>query len=301
MVSQYRHSRETGVRLCEELGIDSGADSDFAIYPTLTPNSEEFAPQSLLDPYPELVERKSAKLLLVGHEPRLRQLVTAFTGERIEPLERLDMLAITAATSADLLLGGGNISWRYPVRNLMEAELRQKISSKMTVATFLAGFTFTALGMVFTLLLPGAIDAGADSNLTHYLEFTVTGAWCAYVRAVAFLLLTAALGCFVSAVYVYDCLSMPQGLWDSEGKETWWFSRISSSTAFLDNKKRNGYVYAHMVMAWSRLFTPAVWLAAFGFGLIVGTLSLPLAGAYVLVLASVVMWSRANGPVIGVD
>jgi hypothetical protein len=59
----------------------------------------------------------------------------------------------------------------------------------MTVATFLAGFVFAAL--VETLF--------ADELST--------------ARRVAAVLLTAALGLFVGAVYVYDELGMPEGYW----------------------------------------------------------------------------------------
>ena len=41
-----------------------------------------------------------------------------------------------------LLKGCGKIDLRFPVVDHQEAELRPKVQSKMTVATFLAGFVF---------------------------------------------------------------------------------------------------------------------------------------------------------------
>ena len=46
---------------------------------------------------------------------------------------------------AALWLGGGKIDWRYPVKNRLEEELREKLTSKMTVASFLASANFVDL------------------------------------------------------------------------------------------------------------------------------------------------------------
>src|SRR5204862_4300420 len=70
-----------------------------------------------------------------------------------------------------------------------EEFLRPKVQTKMTVATLLAGFTFTAL-----------IELLLGQNLSAY-------------RISASVLLVVALSLFIACVYIYDRLSMPEGLW----------------------------------------------------------------------------------------
>ena len=67
----------------------------------------------------------------------------------------------------------------------VDSELRDKITSKMTVATFLAGFTFAALLQL----------------LNDPTRFQSTP------NRIAVISLTLALSLFVAAVYMYDRLS----------------------------------------------------------------------------------------------
>jgi hypothetical protein len=237
--------------------------------------------------------------LLVGHDPRLRQLITQFTGARLEPLDYLDMVCIVAGSANDLRLGRAKVDWRYPVRNTSEADLRQKVTSKMTVATFLAGFTFTSLGVALGDLNVTASPAGMPLPVTSF-DYVFPAEWNQFIKVAALLLLSLSIGLFVGAVYVYDQLAMPPGLWDAEGKDSLWF-RWFQTSKLKDNINKNGYLYANMIMAWSRLFTPAVGLAAVGFGLLITTRSVLLAGLYLLALALAGIWYGLNKPKVGLD
>ena len=157
-----------------------------------------------------------------------------------------------------------------------------------------AGFTFTAMvGLLGNPIVPWEQSWPSIPSLPET-------SW-PVLQAIAFWLLTVAVALFVAAVYVYDQLGMPQGLWDSAGKESWWVVRFKGTKTFREGLEKNGYVYAYMVGAWSVLFTPAVGLAAIGLGLVVAIKSLSLAGGYVLILIGVICWYLFTKPNIGVD
>ena len=85
-------------------------------------------------------------LTLVGHENRLSQIIVLLTGKRLRPLNQLDVVCVEADSRADLLFWAcAKVVWRLPVVAYEEETLRPKVNSKMTAATFLAGFTATAL------------------------------------------------------------------------------------------------------------------------------------------------------------
>jgi phosphohistidine phosphatase SixA len=130
-------------------------------------------------------------LVLVGHEGRLSGLLVELTSQRSRPLERGGAVAVHGPDLASLLKGAGQVAFRYPVVDHQEAELRSKVKSKMTVATFLAGFVFAAL-----------------------VEIVLGGDFPPW-RQVATIILTLALALFVAAIYIYDELSMPEGFWQS--------------------------------------------------------------------------------------
>src|SRR5262249_21944847 len=73
--------------------------------------------------------------------------------------------------------------------------------------------------------------------------------------------LTAALGLFVAAVYIYDELSMPRPFWHAgiAGGDK------SPRSQFGHDLRLNGALYAHMVHAWRIFFTPAVLFSLAGF------------------------------------
>jgi hypothetical protein len=157
----------------------------------------------------------------------------------------------------------------FPPANLDE-QLQSKVQSKMLVATFLGGFTFTAL---LELVKDPSAQASDIDALT--------------VLAVA--ALTGALGLFVAAVYIYDFLSTPLAYWrrspEGEGTGTPETIEITPHLAYIDMKR-----------AWAFVFTPAVVLATAGFLLIVarsGRFLLAVLCAGIL-LAVVLYWSKTR-------
>ena len=84
-------------------------------------------------------------IAFVGHEPSLSQLLTRLTSKRFRPLNRAEAVCVEARSWEDFLQGQGKVRTRIPIVDYQEEQLRSKISSKLSVATFLAGFTFAAL------------------------------------------------------------------------------------------------------------------------------------------------------------
>jgi phosphohistidine phosphatase SixA len=298
-VSRYQHAQDTARILCNKSELLSKDGTPVEIVPELTPKSGADIDGMFARIESRIAPPINGTFLFVGHEPRLRQLITQFTGVRLEPLDYLDMVHVVAGCASDLRLGRANVDWRYPVRNTSETELRQKVMSKMTVATFLAGFTFTSLGVALSGLNKTVSPAGTPPPLVWF-DYVMPYEWHIFINVAALLLLSLSLGLFVGAIYVYDQLAMPRGLWDSEGKDSLWFCWFRPSK-LRKNLKKNGYVYAHMVMAWSRLFTPAVGLAAVGFGLLLAARSVFLAGLYLLALTLAAIWYGLNKPKVGFD
>ncbi len=241
-------------------------------------------------------------IVVVGHENRLSQLVAAATGERIRPLDALDVVCVTASGWPEVLRGQGELAWRYPVRAHQVKTLGTKLSSKMTVATFLAGFTFTALHQ--TVTTDGAFDVliklrNANLRNESVLEAILPALLCREaLPLLASILLAVALVLFIGAVYIYDRLSMPAGFWNVSRAGRGWLGVRWGDELF----QRDGPVYLHMVRAWSCVFTPAVCLAAAGLLLIAwseGTWL--LAALFVGIGVLTTLWCHWFQPRLGVD
>lgn len=131
----------------------------------------------------------------------------------------------------------------------VDSELREKINSKMTVATFLAGFTFAALLQL----------------LNDPSRFRSTP------NRIAVVSLTLALALFVAAVYMYDRLSMPRHFWrydpaevdQSRSKKL--VERLHFKIHLQSNMAKDGARYTYMIGVWQWVFTPAVFAAVVGF------------------------------------
>jgi phosphohistidine phosphatase SixA len=198
---------------------------------------------------------------LVGHEPSLGQLLMALTSVRHRPLACGSAVCLSAPTARDLLKGHGQVDFRWPVVDYQEQELREKIRSKAGVATFLAGFTFTALTVVLS----------RSGSLSWY-------------DMVATVALTVSLALFVACIYIYDSLSMPEGFWIYGARSRLYeflIRRLDSLTKrhalartpckerkgeARDAKlRRDGPLYVYMIRAWTIMFTPAVVFGLIGF------------------------------------
>jgi hypothetical protein len=256
-------------------------------------------------------------VLIVGHEGRLSNLVMQVTGKRCRPIPHGGAVAVHADSVETMLKAHGVIDFRFPVVDHQEADLRPKIQSKMTVASFLAGFVSAAL--VSTLFVD---------------DFTTR-------RQVAAVLLTLALALFVITVYLYDELSMPEGFWLSgrrsavrrrlerrqernsdrrwqavadgleadapeldevrwiEDEAAWRHARADEDAAQVE---QDGPLYTWMVGTWRWAFTPALMFALVGFWLITFDAgSAAAAIGSVLAIAIAVFWLTLRRPPLGTD
>src|SRR5215471_9576659 len=147
-----------------------------------------------------------------------------------------------------------------------EDQLREKIDSKITVSTFLAGFNFTALTLVLTLL-GNKKDLTGNSLNMH--TFSVETPSLLEISAVLFFLATTL---FVASVYSYDQLLMPRQF----GRKN--VSKLRDLMfRFIDTKRLPQYdnhnleVYVCMLSVWSTMFTPATFFSTVGIIVLVYT------------------------------
>src|SRR5215208_894235 len=294
--STYVHAKDTAEIMC---GCLSTNDNQIIEAEALTPRGRKshFNFENII----KCALRKNANLespsrktlVLVGHEGGLSQLITLVSGNRLRPLDHLDAVCVEADSLRDLRLGRGQIAWRIPVKEYQEEELRKKITAKMTVATFLAGFTFTALFITLTRDIPSLQGLFKIDK-----KETIAGAINSALPLLATVCLTAAIALFVAAVYIYDRLTLPEGFWFTSQRTEW--EKLPSVVQ--KYKDQHGLLYGHMVHAWNKVFTPGVIFAAIGFLLIViyktsYLLSL-LYFAVILGIAAYYWWRR---PKLGVD
>ena len=291
ITSEWEHARQTAEILAAK--SSAGRSPRLAAVTALTPKTaeERFTITSLID---EAVTQGIALdqndvFGLVGHEPRLSLLITQMTSRRIRPLDRLEAVVVQAGTLTDLLRGRGTIECRIPVRDSQEEQLRPKIRSKMTVATFLAGFTFNALiGLLRDRDLPSA-SLAADS-----WESVLT-----LLPPVAIISLTAALALFIASVYMLDSLTMPEGFWIGQPRPSF---RTAWPQSFRDNVKKHGPFYANMKRTWEYVFTPGVFFALIGFGAILvrTKLTFVIVPCLAIIACAFVYYSFAR-PKLGTD
>jgi phosphohistidine phosphatase SixA len=293
--SEYKHAQDTAGLLIQMLG---GCQKTCS---TLTPKAKEETqitngiretPENIFwrlleeingDKETKLYladEKKQEKVIaFVGHEARLSQLLTCLTSKRHRPFNRAEALCVAAHSLPDFIGGQGQIEFRIPVVDYQEDKLRDKIHSKMSVSTFLAGFTFTAL--IELLKEPRDLDSS---------------------RMAAAICLTWALALFVAAVYMYDRLGMPEGFWayGNRPKLQRKFQRLRSRK-FEEDYRNHGPLYAYMVWTWKRVFTPAVAIALLGFIMILlSTWSIVIWGG-LIALTVVILYYFIARPLLGTD
>ena len=181
--------------------------------------------------------KDEAVLVVVGNDPTISRLLCQMTGRDSRRLDQGEAVWIHGENKQAFIAGKAEVVYATRRENFAE-KLKDKIQTKMTVCTFLAGFTITAL--IEILKDPEAIVKTS--------------------RIVAAISFTAALGLFVAAVYVYDLLSMPPEFWGADTGE-----KPSGRRQFGHDARLNDNLYACMVRAWRVLFTPAVFMSMIGF------------------------------------
>src|ERR1051326_536921 len=100
--SEYLHARVTAELLRDAL---AGPTVDIVTLPCLTPHSNSEGILAFLAQARAERFHKDDVILIVGHEPRLAQLVGAMTSTRSAPLPRASALAVKASTYRHLLAG----------------------------------------------------------------------------------------------------------------------------------------------------------------------------------------------------
>jgi phosphohistidine phosphatase SixA len=300
LTSRSSHAVQTAERLRDRL-----CDGDARIVPldALTPGS---GGMNALD---QLIDETTnhhvdlgatACVCVVGHEGHLSDLVTELTGSRTRPFLSGEAMQVHATDLVELLKGHGQVQSRYPVLDHQEDALREKLQSKMAVATFLAGFVFTALSAVLVL---------SERPWPRH-------------RVVATVALTGSIALLVASVYVYDQLSTPVGFW-TDARAPWLWRRLyrrrernqerrwqelhdrhGAAVAERDSApmRLDGPTYRIMVATSRWVYNPAVVLALVGLvALLWGTDDrsiLMLGSLGILVAAAYAAWRR---PDIGAD
>ena len=237
LTSKYAAPQETAESLAQEAGASIHVLDCLA---PLQPGKGDLRPE---DVFAETEAKKkgtttdrAATLAIVGHEPSISRLLCLMTGKNSRALDRGEAVWITGERD-DFTRGKAALVHATRHENYA-TELHDKIQAKMTVCTFLAGFTITAL-----------IDIIKDPD-----KIVRTS------RVAAAISLTAAAGLFVAAIYIYDELSMPPMFWNADTP-----GRRSGRGQFRHDLRLNDALYAHMVRAWRLFFTPAVVFSLTGF------------------------------------
>ena len=229
--SQYQAPRQTAEMLAEE------TKQEVCCLKCLEPNRTDLRPDTFFAEAGDAATTSEAVLAVTGHEPSISRLLCQMTGKDSRRLDRGEAVWIQGENKQAFIAGKADLVYATR-REDFAAKLKDKIQTKMTVCTFLAGFTIAAL--IEILKDPEAIIKTS--------------------RVAAAISFTAALGLFVAAVYIYDLLSMPPEFWRSDAGE-----KPPGRQQFGHDARLNGNLYACMVRAWRVLFTPAVFMSMIGF------------------------------------
>ncbi len=148
----------------------------------------------------------------------------------------------------------------------IEEQLRSKIQTKMTVSTFLAGFTFAVL-----------------NDLLKTKSFNMP-------QTIAAISMTGALSLFVASVYMYAHMTTPKEYWSDRSRLTIRFSTDHSR------------LYYYLKRTWCWVFTPAVILFIIGFiATLFNTGNYWIIVAGVLIIIGVIIYFIIMKPVLSPD
>ena len=186
-------------------------------------------------------------IAIVGHHPGITNLLESVTGEKCRRIGRGEAILVTGSPE-EIKNKRGTVAKTFGTESAPEG-LRKKIELKMTVCTFLAGFTIPVL---VELLKSEPEDMLKVWCITSIIAFTFS-----------FALL-------VAGVIAFDLLLMPTEYWGAINPES--KPKFRRWSKFSRDYRLSGVLYAYMVQTW-RYF--------FGWGLgfiVVGFASLLLKG-----------------------
>jgi phosphohistidine phosphatase SixA len=294
LTSRSSHAHDTAALLRDRLGIQV---IPIVALNALTPDGGPSELDVLLSELEKagITVADESVVFIVGHVGRLSNLLTELTGSRARPIAHGEAVMVWAGDMHEVLRGRAQVHSRYPVFDHDEKELRAKVQSKMTVASFLAGFVFTALS---TLLL----------DLHDW----------PWHRVLAATALTGSLCLLVASVYVFDQLGTPSGFW-TDNRSPWLWRRFyvllerraekrwdrlskkhgpEAADEDVAPMRLDGPVYRLMLRTTRFVFNPAVLLGLIGFvALLTGTANIwvIVLGCSALFTAVVyVAWRRPN-------
>jgi phosphohistidine phosphatase SixA len=179
-------------------------------------------------------------IAVVGHHPAVAHLLCSVVGRKCRKIGYGEAIVVSG-TPEEIRNGQGFVEKQFGTKDASEL-LRKKIELKMTVCTFLAGFTIPVL---VELLKEPPGEMLRPWRIIATIAFLTSLAW------------------FVAGIFAFDLLLMPTEFWgpiDSEMKP-----KKNDRSEYALNYRLNGALYANMVRIWK-------W--CFSWGLIFGLLGL---------------------------
>ena len=264
--SPYKHSEETAKLLIEQWKLCGEPISLENLKPdNISRNFDKLFKEALQ-------KKKNLEDLevvaFVGHYPFLRQLQQYLTKNRISQVIQRGEAACFRGTFQDFLDGNGTFDFNITENSnrVIEEQLRLKIQSKMTVSTFLAGFTFAVL-----------------NDLLKTKSFNMP-------QTIAAISMTGSLLLFVASVYMYDNMTMPKEYWSKQSNR-----KIHFTTD-------HDLLHHYMIRTWKWVFTPAVALALIGFiATLFNTGNDLMIVVVVVIILGVILYYFKMKPVLGQD
>lgn len=189
---------------------------------------------------PSVQLNDQSTIVLVGHHPGITNLLTAITSHKSRRIGRGEAILVKGSLK-DIARGRGNVAQTFGTESTPES-LRKKVELKMTVCTFLAGFTIPVLV---------ELVKGTPQEL---LEI-----W----RILPIIAFTFSLALFVAAVFAFDLLLMPNEYWGAINPES--RPKHDQQSQFARDYRLNGALYAYMVRTWTWFFEGGLAFILLGF------------------------------------
>jgi hypothetical protein len=175
----------------------------------------------------------------VGHHPQVAKLLCSVTGQKCRRIGFGEAIVVSG-TSEDMRKGRSSVEGTFGTKETSEL-LRKKIELKMTVCTFLAGFTIPVLVELLK---------GPPNEMLQLWRITATLAF------------TSSLACFVAGIFAFDLLLMPNAYWGPIDEDMKPEKRSRSDFAL--NYRLNGPLHANMIRIWKWFFTGGLLFALVG-------------------------------------